>query len=254
MLWPPRTTAPSIERPRSRRAAAVLGGEAQYFLAQRFAGELGGAAGDDRAGAAIGAGVVAAIDRYRMRTMRISSDRRAEHGRGDLLMDRAGAIAELGGADGQADRCRRRARPRAASAKWPNGGTVSIMPSAIPWPTSQSSRRRWREAAAAADRVLDQIEALIEAVAAVLRRRGLPRGRSRSSDRRAARRCAREIRSGPCRSCRASSSIADSTAKLVCGKPVAAEGAGRHGVGIDRRRRRSSCWRSCRPRWHSPQA
>ena len=39
----------------------MLGGETQYLFAQRLAGELRGAAGDDSAGAAIGAGVVAAI-------------------------------------------------------------------------------------------------------------------------------------------------------------------------------------------------
>ena len=52
------------------------------------------------------------------------------------------------------------------SAKWPAGGTVSIMVSAMPSPMSQSAGQL-RRRRPAGHRALDQVEALVEAVAAV---------------------------------------------------------------------------------------
>ena len=135
--------------------------------------------------------------------------------------------------------CRRRARScrRRAAKGWRrrNGRRAARCRSCrAPRLRRQASRRCRRiEAAAAAHRLLDQSETLIETVAAIVDV-VFRRPTSRSSDRRGVRRCAGEIRSGPCR----------------CGAPNHPWPIRRRSwsaaVHSRERRRSAPCW--CRPR------
>ena len=135
----------------------------QIAPASASAAALRRAPGDERAGAAIGAGVVAAMRGVGLLEAD-AIDRRRQRGRGDLAMHGRGAVAEFGGADREVEAAVV-AQRNAQSAKWPAGGTVSIMVSAMPSPISQSAESS--ASAPVGHRALDQIEALVEPIAAI---------------------------------------------------------------------------------------
>ena len=131
-----------------------------------FRRHLRGAPRDERAGAAIGAGIVAAIGGVGLLEVDLI-DRSRQRGRGDLAMHRGWCRCRTPRCRRSGRSRRRRAAQSVQSAIWPSGGTVSIMVSAMPSPVSQSSDKSGF-GALRSHRALDQIEALVEAVAAVV--------------------------------------------------------------------------------------
>ena len=202
-------------------------------------------AGDDRAGAGEGAGVVG-------RQIGVGIDDgdaagpRAEHRGGDLPMRGDRAVAHLGRADGEVVACRRAAAPSAAPERCSVGGPHSSIASAMPVPSAQSSPAGLRRAAAAGQRLLDEVEALVEPVAAEVDVGGVLPDRSRSS-RPGRTMFLRRIANG---------SMPEQPRQLVdrafdgeggLRGAVAAEAAARDHVGVDRVADRPSCWGSDRP-------
>ena len=76
------------------------GGKNLEIVSQMLCRRLRGAPGDEGPGAAIGAGVVAAMHRIGLQQADLIH-RRLKRGRGNLPMHRAGAVAEFRGADDQ---------------------------------------------------------------------------------------------------------------------------------------------------------
>ena len=242
---PPLDAAPATSDHAPLAPPACSAAKLKISSRKAFAGELRGAAGDDGAGAAIGAGVVAAI-------VGVGGEnddavgRRAERGRRDLMMHRGGAVAELGGADdqlvaavvAQADAGVGEVAERRHGVDHAERDALADQPVV---------GRRRLDPAAAIERVLDQSETLVEAVAAVLARRGLPPRRSRPSGRRAGPCCARGTRTGRCR---AGAPVRPSRIRprnwSAAGRSREKRRSAR--CWCRRQSRRSSCWRSGRRR------
>ena len=165
MRSPPRTTAPATSVQAAQAPPACSAAKPES-VAQRFAPQLRGASGNDCSRAAIGAGVMAAVIGIGLQQRRCCrSSRRARWRRsGD---GRCGAVAELGRADDELVAAVRRAARSLASEKCPPGGTVSIMPSAVPSPTSQSSDGGGSRPPPRSIASLTKRQALIETVAAI---------------------------------------------------------------------------------------
>ena len=131
---------------------------------QRFGRGLRRAAGDEDAGAAIGAGVVAAMRGVGL-LQTDAIDRRRQRGRGDLAMHGAGAVAEFGRADRQVEAAIL-AQRNAAIGEMPGRrhGVDHGQRDAVAGQPVRGERGLRR---LGGHRALDQVEALIEAVAAV---------------------------------------------------------------------------------------